>query len=152
MFESKYYLDLANNNPDKFDKLLHMISDMHERLKFYCEDDYYHFLTKMHCAVFGPHFDEKTAKMAVANLCNADGTVGGHWTVDEVKAVATQYKVDFSYDFYYTLNMLYSVYCKSINVDVVVYLRMADAYINDANWGDGKPFIAWIAQMRASDK
>ena len=70
---------------------------------------------------------------------NADGTTGGHWTVDQTTSVASSYGVYFEHldemDWNVTLNMMYSDYCdvaKKMNVNnIEFYVCMAKAFLFD---------------------
>lgn len=70
------------------------------------------------------------------NMKNADGTVGPHWTMEQAKQVMEQQKIDCDpIEFYVTLNMMYSDYCKvakKYNASTVeFYAAMAKAFLED---------------------
>lgn len=67
---------------------------------------------------------------------NVDGTHGPHWTMDQVKQVMAQKKIDCDpVAFFVTLNMMYSDYAKVAkelgvsNMDF--YIKMAKAFLDD---------------------
>lgn len=149
MHEYNRYWEAVKNNPEKTAELVKISNEMHKKLKAYCPSAYYDMLTKMHCVVFGPHFDEHTAKMAVARMKNVDDTTGEHWSYEQITNLATQNNIKCVPDLYYTLNMMFSDYSKVLGNDVSTYVKMAKAYMCDPDGPEGKPFVMWIAQMRA---
>lgn len=149
MHEYNRYWEAVKNDPHKTEELVKISNEMHKTLKAYCPTEYYNMLTKMHCVVFGPHFDDYTAKMAVERMHNVDETTGEHWTYDQVANLATQNNIKHVADLYYTMNMLHSDYSKVLGNDVSTYVKMAKAYMCDPDGPEGKPFVLWIAQMRA---
>lgn len=77
----------------------------------------------------------------VASMENADGTHGGHWTMEQTEQVRKQKNIDCDpLMFYSAMNMMYSDYCKAAekanasSVDLYVY--MAKALLDDK---DAKP-------------
>lgn len=149
MHEYNRYWEAVKDDPLKTAELVKISNEMHKKLKAYCPSAYYDMLTKMHCVVFGPHFDESTAKMAVARMHNVDETTGEHWSYEQIANLATQNNIKCVPDLYFTLNMLYSDYSKVLGSDVSTYLKMAKAYMSDPDGPEGKPFVMWIAKMRA---
>lgn len=149
MYEYNRYWEVARNDQEKTAELVKISNEMHKTLKAYCPTEYYNMLTKMHCVVYGPHFDEYTAKMAVARMKNVDETTGEHWTMEQTNSIATQNNIKYPCDFYFVINMLWSDYCKVLGSDVSTYVKMAKAYMCDPDAPEGKAFILWIAQMRA---
>lgn len=72
----------------------------------------------------------------VAAMENADGTHGGHWTMEQTEQVRKQKNIDCDpLMFYAAINMMYSDYCKAAekanasSVDLYVY--MAKAFLDD---------------------
>ena len=77
----------------------------------------------------------------VASMENADGTHGGHWTMEETERTRKQWNIDCRpLAFYAAMNMMYSDYCKAAenaNVHgVEFYAHMAKAFLDDK---DAKP-------------
>lgn len=102
-------------------------------------------MAEIHEAVCGPHFDECLAKKAVAKMRNVDGTAGEHWTMEQTDAIAGQYGIHHKCDWYYVMNMLYSDFAKVLGSDANTYAKMAVAYINDPDAGEGKAFKLYLA-------
>lgn len=79
------------------------------------------------------------AKEWSAKMVNEDGTMGGHWTIEQTSSVANSYGVKFEhitdYDWNVTMNMMYSDYChvaKRFGVDTPeFYACMAKAFLFD---------------------
>lgn len=149
MYEYNRYWEAVRNDPHKTEELVKISNEMHKKLKAYCPSAYYDMLTKMHCVVFGPHFDEHTAKMTVARMKNVDETTGEHWTMEQTNSIAAQNNIKYPCDFYYIINQMWSDYCKVLGSDVSIYVKIAKAYMNDVDAPEGKAFILWLAQMRA---
>lgn len=149
MHQYHRYWEAVKDDPEKTAKLIEISDEMHNKLKAHCPAAYYDMLTRMHCVVYGPHFDEHTVKMAVARMKNVDDTTGEHWTMEQTNSLAEQNGIRYKEDFYYVMNMMYSDYSKIIGNDVATYIKMAKAYMCDPDAPDGKAFIMWIARMRA---
>lgn len=84
---------------------------------------------------------KKDIKKWEKRLENADGTMGKKYTKDQIMPAAQQLNVKFSDytedDFAMTVNMLYSDYCKSVGGDMMMYIKMAKAFLEDDDF-DGK--------------
>lgn len=83
-----------------------------------------------------PHFDRQMAEEWASGMENEDGTRGPHWTLDQAKQVMAQKEISGSpLEFFVTLNMMYSDYCKvakKLGVNSVdFYASMAEAFLND---------------------
>lgn len=125
---------LIKNDPSKADVLENVVSDMAKMLKHECPNEYKRAFMKMHNALYDGHFCEELAKKAVAGMDNADGTKGGRWTFEQTEALRNQFGLKCNaYDWYYVLNMMYSDYSKVLGSDQTMYVRMADAYLNDVD-------------------
>ena len=77
----------------------------------------------------------------VAAMDNADGTHGGHWTMDATELVRKQKNIGCDpVMFYAAMNMMYSDYCKAaekFNVNTADFFAcMAKAFLDDK---DAKP-------------
>ena len=94
-------------------------------------------------------FDRETAMQWAANMQNADGTTGPHWTMEQTTAVAEsmgiQAPVIPRWAWGVTMNMMYSDYCqvaKRHSVDTPgFYADMAKAFLEDADAADGKAYL-----------
>ncbi len=90
------------------------------------------------------------AKHWAAKMENADGTMGGHWTIDQTNSVAKTYGIEFTHITEYcwnvTMNMMYSDYCqvaKRFGVDLPeFYASMAKAFLFDKDGPEPKGKIA----------
>lgn len=84
---------------------------------------------------YGHHLTDEICKEWVSCMVNEDGTKGEHWNIDETNSVARQYKIDLTkhtpYEWYATLNMMYSDYYGAIPNDVSSYVRLAQAFLDD---------------------
>lgn len=74
---------------------------------------------------------------------NADGSVGPHWPIDQTRQIMEQYKIQCDeIEFYATINMMYSDYCKvakKFNVSTTeFYACMAKAFLEDKDAGPEK--------------
>lgn len=84
----------------------------------------------------------KDIKKWEKNLENADGTKGKKYDVDQVRQVAQQHGIRF--DEYSpelltaVTNMMYSDYCKVLGGDMMVYVKLAKAFLEDDDF-DGEP-------------
>ena len=91
----------------------------------------------------GHTLTEREAKEWTAKMRNADGTVGPHWDLDQVKTVMQQRGVDVDLpDFYAVLNMIYSDYsevAKHLGIsNIDFYVGMAKAFLDDKDADPGK--------------
>ena len=116
------------------------------KLKVHDEEDYHKMMMKVHCVVYGPHFDEKLAKKAVAKMKNVDGSTGEHWTYEQTTSVANQYGIKHYADWYYALNMLWSDLSNVLGGDANTYAKMAKAmFFDDPDMTEGKLFKTYMA-------
>jgi hypothetical protein len=89
---------------------------------------------------------EDTAKMAVSKMHNVDGTVGGHWSMEDTDKIAAAHGIAHKCDFYYAMNMLYSDLAEAVTKDATAIAKMAKAlYFDDPDMVDGKLFRQWMA-------
>lgn len=102
-----------------------------------------------HERMYGPHFNEECALMAVEHMINEDGTRGAHWTIEQTSSVAQQYGINLNtgrynkYDWFVTMNMFYSDYYKAVvsmtNSDNVrYYVDLSKAWLEDKDVDEGK--------------
>jgi hypothetical protein len=138
--------ELMQKITDIFDTLLIELEATHP--KFYWET-----IRELHEAINGPHFDETMANWAVSKMKNEDGTLGGHWTIDDTTSIANSQAVLFDkfnkWDWYYVLNMVYSDYFNVIGTDTNMYVQFAKAWIMDKDAPDGKAFKYFLAMCNA---
>ena len=102
--------------------------------------------------VHGPHFTKWKYDCAVAKLQNEDGTVGPHWPLEDIMAVAKSKGVTFDrfneYDFAYAMNMLYSDFSVALNGSVDSIVKMTRAFLDDKDAPEGKAFLYWKAMKK----
>lgn len=72
----------------------------------------------------------------VQNMKNADGTTGAHWSMDQARQIMEQQHItEDEVEFYVTLNMIYSDYCKVAKRNncstIEFYAAMAKAFLDD---------------------
>ena len=116
------------------------------KLKVHDEEDYHKMMMKVHCVVYGPHFDEKLAKKAVAKMKNVDGSTGEHWTYEQTTSVANQYGIKHYADWYYAMNSLWSDLSNVLGGDANTYAKMAKAmFFDDPDMVEGKLFKTYVA-------
>ena len=85
----------------------------------------------------------------VEEMHNEDGTIGGHWTVEQTEQVAMQYGISFDkfnkYDWNYVMNMIYSDYYGAIGNNTESYVKVAKKFIMDKDAPEGKALKYYIA-------
>ena len=106
---------------------------------------YWAVVHKLHELANGVHFDLEYAQWAVSQMLNEDGTTGEHWTVEQTTLVAKTYAIVFDtfneFDWYYTLNMLYSDHMDSFKDDVEAYTIFAEDWLCDKDAPKGKAYL-----------
>lgn len=84
---------------------------------------------------------KKDIKKWEKHLENADGTMGRKYSKDQILPAAQQLGIKFNEysedEFVMAVNMLYSDYCKSVGGDMMMYIKMAKAFLEDDDF-DGK--------------
>ena len=84
----------------------------------------------------------KDIKKWEKGLENADGTKGKKWDTDQIRQVAQQHGIrfeEYSPELLTAVaNMLYSDYCKVLGADMMLYVKMAKAFLEDDDF-DGEP-------------
>lgn len=146
MHKYEEYMKMIDGNEAKEKEADYVMAAALHKLKSHDEDDFECVMEKLHCLVYGPHFDEHLAKKAVAEMKNVDGSSGEHWILDETTKVMEQNGIKSNkYDWYYLLNMLHSDYSKIWGDDTGQYVKFAKAYIEDPDAGEGKVFYLWRA-------
>lgn len=87
--------------------------------------------------------DKATAEEWMRSMKNEDGTTGPHWSMEAAKQVMAQKGVTGEpVEFWVTLNMVYSDYCKvakKLGLNTMdFYVEMAKAFLDDKDAGDDK--------------
>lgn len=84
----------------------------------------------------------KDIKKWEKELENADGTKGKKWDTDQIRQVAQQHGIrfeEYSPELLTAVtNMLYSDYCKVLGADMVMYVKLAKAWLEDDDF-EGEP-------------
>lgn len=84
----------------------------------------------------------KDIKKWEKSLENADGTKGKKYEIEQVENTAKQLGIRFDeYSpevFTMVVNMMYADYCKVLGNDMMLYMKMAKAFLEDADF-DGEP-------------
>lgn len=90
----------------------------------------------------GAKLSTKDIKKWEKDLENADGSKGKKWETDQIRQVAQQMNIHFDEFRPETLtavaNMLYSDYCKVLGSDLMIYVKMAKAFLEDDDF-EGEP-------------
>ena len=90
----------------------------------------------------GYKLSTKDIKKWEKELEGADGTKGKKWEVDQIRQVAQQMNIHFDEYRPETLtavaNSLYSDYCKVLGSDMMIYVKMAKAFLEDDDF-EGEP-------------
>lgn len=85
---------------------------------------------------------KKDIKKWEKELKNADGTKGKKWETEQIEKSAKQVSVTFDeYSpevFAIVVNMLYADYCKVLGGDMMLYVRLAKAFLEDDDF-EGEP-------------
>ena len=144
------YKELANevhnmgNSEQMRASMDNVISDFLDDIKQEHPEKYECIMEDLFAAVLGPHFTEDTCKKAVSDMQNVDGSIGEHWDMEQTTQAARQVGIQFTsfnmYDWYYTLNMMWSDYSNVFGNDSNTYISLAKAWLNDPDVPEGK---AW---------
>lgn len=135
---------VASADPKMMHELNSILDEHLLELEEEYPDMYWEVILDIHELVNGSHFDEEMATNAVSKMKNDDGTIGAHWPYADTTSVANSAGVQFTayntWDWYYTLNMIYSDFYSVFGSDVNMYVRTAKAWIEDKDAPEGKAF------------
>lgn len=146
MHELREYMKLIDGDKIKEEEVYEYLWWGLCKLKVHDEEDYHKMMMKVHCVVYGAHFDEKLAKKAVSKMKNVDGSTGEHWTYEQTTSVANQYGIKHYADWYYAMNSLWSDLSNVLGGDANTYAKMAKAmYFDDPDMVEGKLFKTYMA-------
>ena len=113
------------------------------------EDTYDDIEMILYKDVYGCHFNKWLLEKATKNMTNEDGTIGGHWTVEQTTMVARSNGIEFKhfneYDWNYVMNMIYSDYYGSVPNETNVYVKMARKFLEDKDSEKGKALKYYLA-------
>jgi len=97
----------------------------------------------------GPYFDLDIANKAVAAMYNEDGTLGQKLSLNDTNQIASSMSIYFDkfnqYDWYYTLNMIYSDYSVVLSNNSSMLNEMAKAFLMDKDAPAGKAYLYYKA-------
>lgn len=106
---------------------------------------YQKVIGEIYVIVNGPYFDLACATKAIAAFQNADGTMGGKISLDMCNQMATTMGITFDkfnqYDWFYTVNMIYSDYCVVLGPTSNAYQELAKAFLTDPDAPVGKAYL-----------
>lgn len=146
------------NSSESMKKITCVIADFVECMEYEMPEKVSEFRSELEMAINGPHFTEFSAEKAVSEMKNDDGTTGEHWTIDETSTVAEAKNIDFEkkkfniYDWYYTMNMIYSDFYLLHRGDATKVSEMAILFLDDKDAPEGKAWIYYEAMNKAKIK
>lgn len=112
------------------EELTEMVDDFVEEVREHHKDKAEHFLMMVDL-LLNPHFTRETAKYAVSQMKNKDGSIGEHWSKETTDRVLESKDYEFNpCDWYVALNMIYSDYYKSGRSDDT-YIELAYDFLSD---------------------
>jgi len=115
---------------------------------------YWEVMNDIHVLVNGTCFDEVSAKYAVSQMDNEDGTKGEHWTIVDTTNAAKSVGITFDtfneWDWYYVLNMIYSDHFKTIGSNTSMYVSFARDWLMDKDAPKGKVFLYYAMILENS--
>lgn len=154
----EYAAEEYKNNPEVMRIISKKIGKFIEEMAV----ENYNEVEELHCdldmIIYGPHFTEFSAEKAVSEMENDDGTVGEHWNLDETTSVAVSKGVDFDtvkyniYDWYYTMNMMYSDFYMMNQGDPNKVAEMTLLWFKDKDSPEGKSYLYYKTLKRAKMK
>jgi len=97
----------------------------------------------------GPYFDLDMASKAVTSMVNEDGTMGQKVSLADSNQIASAMSIYFDkfnqYDWYYTLNMIYSDYSIALGSNPSLLNEVAKAFLMDKDAPAGKAYLYYKA-------
>lgn len=145
MDDIKKYARSVDADAEKMKMVVDVLCDTIRRIKRECPEEYKKAFARIHSIVYGNHFSKCLAEHAVNDMVNADGTVGGLYSLEDTNSVLKQFGWKLNeYDFYYAMNMMRSDYSKLFNSDTAVYAKMAYAYLTDVDAPKGRAVMTYI--------
>lgn len=130
----KKYIDKLSNN--QMEQLLVITNDYIEAP--YSKEEFLENVENIFCK----HLTEKQAKKYVSKMINDDGSKGEHWSIEEVKKVWLEKgyaeendKYNF-WEVYYTMNMVYSDYCRMYKDEMKMYLEHSYLFLMDKDYNN----------------
>lgn len=150
MFEFKHISDdlsSALSVPGGVDKWITWFGGFMNKVKAAHPEVYTDVLCDIYKMIFGEHFNEDTAKMAVEGFENTSGTKGELINMKDAESLAKQHGVVFDkfniYDYYFVINMMYSDNYNLFKDNMSTYAMMAKAWLTDPDVPEGKAWRYW---------
>lgn len=107
---------------------------------------------RLYRSLYGCHFSEWSLKHALDDMVNEDGTIGGHWTVEQTNQAARSIGINFThinqYDWNYVMNMIYSDYFGSVPNELETYAKISKKFLFDKDAPEGKAYKYYIAMKK----
>ncbi len=125
---------LESGDSEKIERLSELVDEIITELKEKNPLLYKEIKYELCIMANGAHLSEEMAHDWVSKMRNKDGSVGGHWSIDQVRQFAG---ANDKNDFYAVMNMLYSDYYNP-KFDVGTYVQLATDWLNDKDVGVGK--------------
>lgn len=121
-----------------------------DMLKRTVDDDIYDEIEiDLYKEVYGCHFNKWLLEKALSKMVNDDGTIGGHFKLDQTIMMARSNGIDFKtfneYDFNYVINMLYSDFYGSVPNETSTYVKMAKKFLDDKDAREGKALRYYLS-------
>lgn len=126
---------MNSHNDEGIHYIKHLFKSMLGDMKHTDVNKYHTTKCELYKYAYGNHLSEKFAKDWVSKMKNEDGTIGGHWKVEETEGVNT--KSHNKWDWYATLNMMYSDYYNP-KFTTNDYIYLANKFLDDKDASDDK--------------
>ncbi len=134
------------------EQLRNFIDDALTMLKETNHETYEELESYLYREVYGKHFSDWLLEKATKEMRNEDGTIGGHWSLEQTNQVAKSNDIRFSnfneYDWNYVLNMIYSDYYGAVSNDINSYIRLAIKFLEDKDAKEGKAYCYYMAMKK----
>lgn len=126
---------MNTNNVEGAHYIEEIFDEMFDNLKHTDLPKYNNIKYNLYKFTYGNHLSDSLANHWVDKMKNEDGTIGGHWTIDATEA--NNPKHHHKWDWYATLNMMYSDYYNpKFNTDD--YIHLAHQFLSDKDAPDDK--------------
>ena len=136
MTVSELFEKMKHASDEQNDRALEVFDDMMMAVKKAFPNEYRKY-SQMFDEVYHEehegHLTKEEALEYVAHMKNKDGSVGPHWSLDQVKGYMenhSEYDDLYLLDFYVAINMMYSDYYTPAR-SVETYARLAKDFIDD---------------------
>ena len=134
------------------EQIKEFVRDTLSMLKATDKDLYDKLEMDLYKEVYGCHFNDWLLECALDKMQNEDGTMGGHWTLEQTNSVAKQNGILFTnfneYDWNYVMNMMYSDYYGVVSNEVSSYVKLAKKFLMDKDAPSGKAYHYYMAMKK----